>query len=137
MAFAGAAALEVLRAAGFAAALRATFTLVVVAFLAVVFLAAAFLGAAFLATARRVDVVLAFTLPVLQRLNGSESRRRRKRARTLILTPTRELAIQVAEAAAAYNRQHSAALNGTEFGRAWIAQWKANKTVLSPRTAFR
>ena len=65
LAFAGAAALEVFRAAGLAAALRATFTLVVVAFLAVVFLAAAFLGAAFLATARRVDVVLAFTLPVL------------------------------------------------------------------------
>ena len=63
LAFAGDADRAVLRAAGLAAALRVT--LVVVAFLAVVFLATAFLGAAFLATARRVVVVLAFTLPVL------------------------------------------------------------------------
>ena len=66
LAFAGDVAFEVLRAAGLAAALRVTFTLVVVAFLAVVFLATAFLGAAFLATARRVVEVLAFTLPVLE-----------------------------------------------------------------------
>ena len=42
LAFAGDVAFEVLRAAGLAAALRVTFTLVVVAFLAVVFLVAAF-----------------------------------------------------------------------------------------------
>ena len=62
LAFTDAAARVVLRAAGFAAALRVT---LVVAVFAVVFLATVFLGAAFLATARRVLEVLAFTAPVL------------------------------------------------------------------------
>lgn len=32
---------------------------------------------------------------------------------------------------------HGVPKGGSDFARAWIAQWKANKTVLSPRTAFR
>ncbi|MFT7580870.1 MAG: ATP-dependent RNA helicase RhlE [Myxococcota bacterium] len=46
----------------------------------------------------------AFTLPVLQRLAQNPNPRRTKRARTLVLTPTRELAIQIDESFASYGR---------------------------------
>jgi len=45
-----------------------------------------------------------FTLPMLQRLQLSESDGRRRRVRALILTPTRELAAQVAESVRTYGR---------------------------------
>ena len=44
-----------------------------------------------------------FTLPLLQRLSG-ESRLKSNHARVLILTPTRELAIQVAKSVTSYGR---------------------------------
>ncbi|WP_101675845.1 DEAD/DEAH box helicase [Alloalcanivorax mobilis] len=43
-----------------------------------------------------------FTLPLLQRLNGGQ--RRPKQVRALVLTPTRELAAQVAESVVTYGR---------------------------------
>ncbi len=46
----------------------------------------------------------AFTLPILQRLAGDNRRARPRSARALILTPTRELAIQIGESVAAYGR---------------------------------
>jgi len=45
-----------------------------------------------------------FTLPMLQHLQQSESDGRRPRVRALILTPTRELAAQVAESVRTYGR---------------------------------
>ena len=58
-----------------------------------------------------------FTLPLLQRLSG-ESRLKSNHARVLILTPTRELAIQVAKSVTSYGRYLSlksavACLHGT------------------------
>jgi ATP-dependent RNA helicase RhlE len=45
-----------------------------------------------------------FTLPLLQRLNGSTSGTGRRAVRALIMTPTRELAAQVAESVNTYGR---------------------------------
>ncbi|GGF34161.1 hypothetical protein GCM10011611_45490 [Aliidongia dinghuensis] len=44
----------------------------------------------------------AFTLPILERLSTSDRRRAPGTARTLVLTPTRELAIQIGESVKAY-----------------------------------
>ena len=46
----------------------------------------------------------AFTLPLLQRLSADTNRVRRGTVRALVLTPTRELAAQVAESVATYGR---------------------------------
>ncbi|MBN2646079.1 MAG: DEAD/DEAH box helicase [Desulfuromonadaceae bacterium] len=46
----------------------------------------------------------AFTLPLLQQLNGSPSEAARRPVRALILTPTRELAAQVAESVSSYGK---------------------------------
>jgi ATP-dependent RNA helicase RhlE len=46
----------------------------------------------------------AFALPMLQRLNADRRRAGPRMARSLILTPTRELAIQIAESFRAYGR---------------------------------
>ena len=63
----------------------------------------------------------AFTLPVLQRLNASQSRRRHKRTRVLVLTPTRELAIQIGDSFATYGRQlrlqHTVIFGGVPQGK--------------------
>ncbi len=45
-----------------------------------------------------------FTLPLLQRLNQSRTGEQRRHVRSLILTPTRELAAQVAESVSVYGR---------------------------------
>jgi ATP-dependent RNA helicase RhlE len=45
-----------------------------------------------------------FTLPLLQRLNETRSGEQRRHVRSLILTPTRELAAQVAESVSVYGR---------------------------------
>jgi ATP-dependent RNA helicase RhlE len=45
-----------------------------------------------------------FTLPLLQRLQVSRTNGQRRRIRTLILTPTRELAAQVSESVRSYGR---------------------------------
>ncbi|MFM1891329.1 MAG: hypothetical protein RLZ44_406, partial [Pseudomonadota bacterium] len=59
----------------------------------------------------------AFTLPLLQRLHDGERQGRHPRA--LILTPTRELAAQVAESVAAYGRylslRHAVVFGGVGF----------------------
>ena len=46
----------------------------------------------------------AFTLPILQLLVKSKTQERRKKIRSLIVTPTRELAIQIGESFNAYGR---------------------------------
>ena len=46
----------------------------------------------------------AFALPILQRLNAAPRRAQPKSARTLILTPTRELAVQIGEGFGTYGR---------------------------------
>jgi ATP-dependent RNA helicase RhlE len=48
----------------------------------------------------------AFALPILQRLgnNGGQPRARGRKARVLVLSPTRELAVQIAESFATYGR---------------------------------
>ena len=45
-----------------------------------------------------------FTLPLLQRLNETRSGEQKRHVRSLILTPTRELAAQVAESVSVYGR---------------------------------
>ncbi len=45
-----------------------------------------------------------FTLPLLQRLQTSQTNGQRRRIRTLVLTPTRELAAQVSESVRSYGR---------------------------------
>ncbi len=48
----------------------------------------------------------AFALPILQRLSGSsEPRKRGRRARVLVLSPTRELATQIGQSFACYGRR--------------------------------
>lgn len=47
----------------------------------------------------------AFALPILQRLNAAGSAKGKRRARALILTPTRELALQIHESFIAYGKQ--------------------------------
>jgi ATP-dependent RNA helicase RhlE len=46
----------------------------------------------------------AFALPILQRLTATPGERKRNTMRALILTPTRELAIQIGESFAVYGR---------------------------------
>jgi ATP-dependent RNA helicase RhlE len=46
----------------------------------------------------------AFALPILQKLSGETSHQRQKEPRALILTPTRELAVQVSESFRTYGR---------------------------------
>jgi len=46
----------------------------------------------------------AFALPILQRLAGDRRPAPRKGARVLVLAPTRELALQIADSFAAYGR---------------------------------
>ncbi|WMJ84579.1 DEAD/DEAH box helicase [Oscillospiraceae bacterium LTW-04] len=47
----------------------------------------------------------AFALPILQRLNATGAVKNKRRARALILTPTRELALQIHESLIAYGKQ--------------------------------
>ncbi|HWP50260.1 MAG TPA: DEAD/DEAH box helicase [Clostridia bacterium] len=47
----------------------------------------------------------AFALPILQRLSAAGAVRNKRRARALILTPTRELALQIHESFIAYGKQ--------------------------------
>lgn len=47
----------------------------------------------------------AFALPILQRLNAVEITKAKRKVRALILTPTRELALQIHESFIAYGRQ--------------------------------
>jgi ATP-dependent RNA helicase RhlE len=62
----------------------------------------------------------AFALPLLQRLSETRERTRPNRARALILAPTRELAIQIAESFATYGRhlqlRHTVILGGVAQG---------------------
>lgn len=47
----------------------------------------------------------AFSLPILQRLNAAGLAKNKRRVRALILTPTRELALQIHESLIAYGKQ--------------------------------
>jgi len=62
----------------------------------------------------------AFTLPMLQRLSLANRRPERKGARALILTPTRELAIQIGECVRRYGRhlklRHTVVYGGVGYG---------------------
>ncbi len=49
----------------------------------------------------------AFSLPILQRLNAAGASNNKRRVRALILTPTRELALQIHESMIAYGKQLS------------------------------
>jgi len=61
-----------------------------------------------------------FTLPLLQRLSGAARNRKKRKVRTLILTPTRELAAQVRESVRTYGRHlplsSAAVFGGVGFG---------------------
>lgn len=57
----------------------------------------------------------AFAIPILQLLNNSKSFDRRKKIRSLIVTPTRELAIQIEESLVAYGR-HTKLTSTVIFG---------------------
>ncbi len=63
----------------------------------------------------------AFALPLLQHLSQSAGRAQPRGARALILAPTRELAIQIADALSAYGRhlklRHAVILGGVPQGR--------------------
>lgn len=62
----------------------------------------------------------AFGLPILQLLHNNHAERSRKHIKTLILTPTRELAIQIGESFAAYGRhlnlKHTVIFGGVPQG---------------------
>lgn len=47
----------------------------------------------------------AFSLPILQRLNAAGASKNKRKVRALILTPTRELALQIHESLIAYGKQ--------------------------------
>ncbi|AAM72267.1 MAG TPA: DEAD/DEAH box family ATP-dependent RNA helicase [Chlorobaculum sp.] len=57
----------------------------------------------------------AFALPVLQRLHQSRMHGEKRKIRCLVLTPTRELAIQIGESFTAYGR-HTGLINTVIFG---------------------
>src|SRR5690606_4359205 len=57
----------------------------------------------------------AFAIPIIQRLTEQPSMKRHRVIRSLILTPTRELAIQIEESFAAYGR-HSQIKSAVLFG---------------------
>lgn len=57
----------------------------------------------------------AFAIPVLQRLSSRPALGRRKKIRSLVLTPTRELALQIGESFSAYGR-HTGLANKVIFG---------------------
>jgi len=57
----------------------------------------------------------AFAIPILQLLNANKVNEKRKRIRSLIVTPTRELAIQIAESFKAYGR-YTGLTNAVIFG---------------------
>lgn len=57
----------------------------------------------------------AFAIPILQLLSTSRTNEKKRNIRSLILTPTRELAIQIAESFTAYGR-HTKVTNTVVFG---------------------
>ncbi|MBL0046735.1 MAG: DEAD/DEAH box helicase [Bacteroidetes bacterium] len=57
----------------------------------------------------------AFAIPILQLLSANKSFDKKKKIRSLIVTPTRELAIQIAESFTAYGR-HTGITNTVIFG---------------------
>src|SRR5690348_14836672 len=57
----------------------------------------------------------AFSIPILQRLAENRSFDKKRKIRSLILTPTRELAIQIGESLRAYGR-HTGLTNAVIFG---------------------
>ena len=59
----------------------------------------------------------AFTLPILQKLNSSQSTEKARDPRALILAPTRELAIQINESIRKYG-QYLAIKHNVIFGGA-------------------
>jgi ATP-dependent RNA helicase RhlE len=62
----------------------------------------------------------AFAIPILQLLHGQNAERAHRRIKTLILTPTRELAIQIGESFSAYGRnlqlKHTVIFGGVPQG---------------------
>ena len=62
----------------------------------------------------------AFAIPILQLLDGAHAERQQHRIKVLILTPTRELAIQIGESFAAYGRnllmRHTVIFGGVPQG---------------------
>ena len=57
----------------------------------------------------------AFAIPILQHLSNTRSNERKRKIRSLIITPTRELAIQIGESFDAYGR-HTGITNTVIFG---------------------
>ena len=49
----------------------------------------------------------AFSIPIIQLLDNKESKQRNRTIRCLIVTPTRELAIQIGESIQAYGKYHN------------------------------
>jgi ATP-dependent RNA helicase RhlE len=57
----------------------------------------------------------AFAIPILQLLSANKTHHKKRKARSLIVTPTRELAIQIGESFSAYGR-HTGLTNTVIFG---------------------
>ena len=80
----------------------------------------------------------AFALPILHRLAADRAARRREAARVLVLSPTRELASQIAESFRTYGK-HSGLPSPTMFGgvghRPQVKRWRAASTCSSPPPA--
>lgn len=75
----------------------------------------------------------AFTLPILQRLNETNLRPDRNGARALILTPTRELAIQIGESIRTYGRhlgQHHTVVYGGVNQRPQVSHMRRGVDIL-------
>lgn len=75
----------------------------------------------------------AFAIPILQLLHGRHAERNHRAIKTLILTPTRELAIQIGESFAAYGRnlklKHTVIFGGVPQG-AQVQALKAGIDIL-------
>ena len=80
----------------------------------------------------------AFSLPLLQRLDAAKERPASRRPRALILTPTRELAVQILDSLATYGqglRLSRTASTAASASRRRCAHCRAASTPSSPRPA--
>ena len=78
----------------------------------------------------------AFAIPILQLLSAGQSFERRKKIRSLILTPTRELAIQIGESFKNYGRHTKLSYTVIFGGVNQFAQIRSSASSLGRRRTW-